>query len=103
MLPDVPVKVMVGAADGTSGAAVNLMVCGVPGARLRVAGVAVTPLGRPDTETATVPLKEFKELASTEIGTPDAPLMTVADTGAKLIEKSAVEAAPCIVRANVTE
>jgi hypothetical protein len=94
---------MVGMADGTSEAAVNVMVCGVPGTRLSVAGVAVTPLGSPDTETATIPPKEFKELASTEMGTPDPPLMTVADTGAKLKEKSAVEAALCIVRANVTE
>lgn len=88
MLPEVPVKVTVGEADGTFTAAASVTVCGVPGTRLRVAGVAVTPAGSPDTETPTVPLKAFSELASTEIWAPDAPLMIVADAGVALSEKS---------------
>jgi hypothetical protein len=67
MLPDTPVKVMVCAADGTSGAAASVMVCGVPGVRLSIAGVAAMSLGSPEIETATLPVKEFKELTNTEI------------------------------------
>ena len=88
MLPEVPVKVMVGAIDATLAIAASVMVRGLPGTRLSVAGVAVTPVGSPDTETATLPLKEFSEFASTEICAPDAPLTIVADAGVTLSEKS---------------
>jgi hypothetical protein len=88
MLPDVPVKVMVGAEDATLDAAESVMVCGVPGARLSVAGVAVTPVGSPEIETETMPLKEFIEFAVNEICAPDAPLMMVVEAGVALREKS---------------
>ena len=86
MLPDVPVKVMVGAVVRTLAPATSVMVCGVPGTRLTVAGVAVTPAGSPDTETETVPLNEFSEFASTEIGAPVPPLMMVVEVGVTLSE-----------------
>jgi hypothetical protein len=64
------------------------MVCGVPGTRLSIAGVAVTPDGSPNADTVTVPPKELSEFTSTEIWEPAAPLMTVADAGVTLKEKS---------------
>jgi len=82
------VNVMVGVADVILAAAESVIVCGVPGARLSVAGVAVTPAGSPETDTETVPLNEFKEFASTEIGAPAPPLVMVADAGVTLSEKS---------------
>jgi hypothetical protein len=103
MLADVPVKVIVGMADATSSAAASVMDCGVPGVRLSVAGEAVTPDGSPEIETTTVPLKEFREFASTEIGTPEAPLTIAADAGATVNEKSGAGAAPWTVSANVAE
>jgi hypothetical protein len=48
-------------------------------------------------------VKEFKELAMTEIGAPAAPLMIVADAGVTLNEKSGAGAAPWTVRVNVAE
>jgi hypothetical protein len=101
MVPNVPVKVTVGAAVATLVAAANVMICGVPGIRLSVAGEAVTPAGSPDTDTETVPLNEFIELASTEIGAPAPPLVIVADAGVTLSEKSG--GAVCIVSATATE
>jgi hypothetical protein len=103
MLPDVPVKVIVGVADTTLSAAASVMVCGVLGTRLSAAGVAVTPPGSPDTETATVLLKEFREFASTEVGTPDAPLVMVADGGVTPSEKSGARTVPWTVNATVAE
>jgi hypothetical protein len=43
-------------------AAVKVVVCEAPGPRERVDGLAVTPVGRADRETATVPAKEFRGL-----------------------------------------
>ena len=100
-MPNVPVKVIVGAAVATLVAAANVMVCGVPGIRLSVAGEAVTPDGSPDTETETVPPNEFSELASTEIGAPAPPLLIAADAGDTLSEKSG--GAACIVSATAAE
>jgi len=80
--------VMVGVADVTFAAAESVMVCGIPGARLSVAGAAVTPVGSPDTDTETALLNEFCELASTEIGAPAPPLVMVAEAGVTLSEKS---------------
>jgi hypothetical protein len=104
MLPDVPVNVMVGAEDATLDAAESVVVCGVPGARLSVAGVAVTPVGSPETETETMPLNEFMAFAVNEICAPGAPLTMVAEAGDALREKSAeAGGAVCIVSATVAE
>ena len=76
------------ALDATPAAAASMMVCGVPGTRLNVAGVAVTPVGSPDSETETAALNEFREFARTAICAPDAPLTIVAEAGVVLNEKS---------------
>ena len=88
MPPDDPVKVIAGADDVTLGPAANVMLCGVPGARLSVAGVAVTPVGSPDSDTATIPLNAFSAFATTEICAPGAPLVIVAEAGVTPSEKS---------------
>jgi hypothetical protein len=82
------VKVMVVVGDGTLAAAANVMICGVPGVRLSVAGEAVTPVGSPDSETETIPLNAFREFTSTKICAPAAPIMIVAEVGVTLSEKS---------------
>ena len=62
-LTEVPVNMIVELAEAAVGAAANVMACAAPGERVSVAGVAVTPFGRPVTVTATVPVKEFIGLA----------------------------------------
>ena len=61
--PEVPVRVMVGAADGVVIAAVNVVVAeGWAGVSVRVDGLAVTPVGSPPMATETEPLKELSDV-----------------------------------------
>ena len=53
---EVPAKVTVAFPTVAFAAAVRVMFCAVPGVRLSVDGLAVTPAGRPLTFTFTVPL-----------------------------------------------
>lgn len=46
-------------------AAVRVTFCETPGVSVRVAGLAVTPVGRPAMATETVPVKAFKAVALT--------------------------------------
>ena len=54
---EVPVKVTVALADAAFAAAVSVVFCGVPGVRLSVDGLAVTPEGSPLELTVIVPVK----------------------------------------------
>jgi hypothetical protein len=82
--PDVPTKVTVAgeAVLVAFAAAANVIVCGVPGCRDRVAGLAVTPAGSPLIATLIVPLKLFSaELVSvTCVLAPAASVALVGDT-----------------------
>jgi hypothetical protein len=66
-VPEVPWRVNVAEPLATLGAAVNVIVCGAPGTRLRLDGDAVTPAGKPARLPATGPLKPLKASAETLI------------------------------------
>jgi len=87
-MPEVPVKVRVALPMVAVGAAVMLMVCAVPGVRVKVAGFAATPEGRPVMETATVPVKELSALAVMLMDEPPAPATSVNEVGEAVREKS---------------
>ncbi len=70
------------------GEALRLTVCGAPGVRVSVAGVAVTPAGRPVTVTATVPAKPLTADASSVTGVPVVPSRMVWLAGDTASEKS---------------
>jgi hypothetical protein len=53
--------------------AVKVTFCATPGFKLSVDGLAVTPLGRPLSETLTVPVNPFSALAVTATLFPVAP------------------------------
>jgi len=55
--PDVPMRVIVLELAGTVGAAVSVMVWGAPGLRIKDAGFAVMPAGKPERAKATEALK----------------------------------------------
>ena len=63
--PEVPAKATELLEATVPEAAVNVMVCAVPGVRLSDVGFAVTPEGRPVREMATFPVKAFRALAVT--------------------------------------
>ena len=70
------------------GAAANVMLCAVPGERVRVDGVAVTPVGRPAMAMATVLVKEFSGFAMMLTGDPVAPAVMDSDVGDSVRVKS---------------
>lgn len=89
--PEVPVKVIVGAADAAVVAAVTVVeaeVCG--GASVSVDGLAVTPAGSPEIVTETVPAKEFIEVAVTVMALLVVPALRVREAGETASEKSGV-------------
>jgi hypothetical protein len=101
-LPETPVKVI----DAVAAAvldALRVTDCAVPGVKVRVAGLAVTPAGRPDMETATVPLNAFAAVASTLVLAPAAPADMVREAGERVREKFAAGAAVEMVTATVIE
>jgi hypothetical protein len=65
-VPDVPVRVTVLTAVATLALAVNVMFCAAPGETVRLAGLAVTPLGRPLTLSVTWPARPFVAVAVTD-------------------------------------
>ncbi len=67
------------------------MFCAVPGARVRVEGVAVTPAGRPVMATLTVPAKELIGLAVMLTGDPVAPAVMESEVGERARVKSGGE------------
>ena len=64
-VPEIPVNVMTLLPVAAVDAAVRVMFCEMPGVSDRVAGLAVTPVGRPLMATDTFPVKEFTAVART--------------------------------------
>jgi len=91
-VPEVPVKVMVAVAGVAVAAAVIVRFCAAPGVRVRVTGLAVTPVGRPVMATATEPVKLLMAVASTLTVWPAAPVVRESVVGATAREKSGVAA-----------
>lgn len=87
-LPDVPVNVTVALPAAAVDAADRVTFCAVPGVRVRVDGVAVTPAGRPVVATAMVPVKELIGFAVMLTGDPVAPAVMDSDVGARVNVKS---------------
>ena len=72
-LDDVPVNVMFPVALDAADAAARVIFCETPGVTLTDEGEAVTPEGRPDSETETDPLKELIAEAETVMSDPEPP------------------------------
>ena len=89
-LDDVPVKVMLPVALDAVGAAVRVIFCDAAGETLIEVGEAVTPEGRPETETEIDPLKELIAEAEMVMSDPDAPACRVTEVGEAESEKSGV-------------
>jgi hypothetical protein len=87
---------MVALPDAADDAAVSVTVCAVPGIRVKVAGLGVTPEGRPATVTLTVPVKPFCGAAFTLIVWPAPPAVRVTVAGVDVSEKSAVRTGPMV-------
>jgi hypothetical protein len=83
--------------------AVKVTLCAVPGVRFSVAGLAVTPAGRPLIATETVPVNEFSAVAVTLTWEPAAPGVSVSDAGDTASVKSGGGAGAEMVAATVTE
>ena len=63
--PEVPVNTTVPVVAAAEAPAAKLTVCGTPAESVSVAGVAVTPVGKPAREILTVPVKPFAATAAT--------------------------------------
>ena len=74
--PDTPLRVTVAFPIVAFDAAVSVMLCGVPGVRVRVVGLAVTPVGSPLIVTLIVPLKLLRAVAFIEMGWPGLPAVS---------------------------
>jgi hypothetical protein len=84
-------------------AAVRVTVWAVPGVKVSVAGLAVTPLGSPVMATATVLVKELTAVARTLTFEPVAPATRDTDAGETEREKSPAGATAVTVAATVVE
>jgi len=84
---DVPVKVTVALPDTAFDAAVNVVLCGVPGVSLSVDGLAVTPEGSPLGLTLMVPVKPLIAVALTARSC-DEPVVIERLLGESVREKS---------------
>jgi hypothetical protein len=88
--PDVPVRVMAALPAAAEEAAERVTVWAVPGVRVRVAGWAVTPLGRPAMVTATLEVKPFSGEAFTLMVWLGPPAVSATVAGVAEREKSGV-------------
>jgi len=88
-VPEVPVKVIVALPAAAVEAAVSVIFCAVPGAKVSVAGLVVTPVGSPLIATVTIPVKPLTGAAFTLICCPAPPATSVTDPGADVSVKSA--------------
>jgi hypothetical protein len=102
-LPEVPVKVTIAVAATAPAPAVSVVLCAVPGVKVSVAGLAITPVGSPVIVTPTVPLKEFNAVARTLTFEPVAPATIISDVGDTVNEKSGGGGAAETVSATVAE
>ena len=71
-----------------SAAAVSVMLCGVPGVRVRVDGETATPDGRGEIETLTELLNPFAAVAEIVVCWPEAPVVRARLVGFMAMEKS---------------
>ena len=74
-------------------AAENVMGCDVPGVRLSVDGVAVTPAGRAESEMLTVPVNPLAATAEIATCWPEVPVVSESVFGLAAREKLGVGAA----------
>jgi hypothetical protein len=88
-VPEVPVKVIVAFPATAVAVAVSVIFWAAPGVRFKVEGVTLTPVGRPEAATDTVPEKLLTAVAVTLIDTPAPPVVTVTVPGVAAREKSA--------------
>jgi hypothetical protein len=89
--PEVPVKVMVDAADGVVMGAVSVTVAeGCADVRVRLDGLAVTPEGSPEMATEMEPLKLFCGEEVTVMALLVAPALSEREVGDAVREKSGV-------------
>src|SRR5579872_1309667 len=88
-VPAVPVKATMPLAAVADAAAARLTVCAAPAAKFKVAGVAVTPAGKPASETWTVPAKPLAATAVTVIDCGAPPGVKLALVWLSFSEKSA--------------
>ena len=92
----VPAKVTVAFPTAAFAEALRVTLCAVPGVRLSVDGLAVTPAGNPLNLTFTVPLKPVLEAAFTETVLPAPPCVTVKLAGDKVRAKPRSAGAACV-------
>jgi len=90
--PDVPMRVIVLELAGTVGAAVSVMVWGAPGLRIKDAGFAVMPAGKPERATATEALKPLIPVVVAETCGLSTPAVRAPAAGVADSEKSATGA-----------
>lgn len=84
---------MLGEAEAAVVTAVRVVVAeGCAAVRVRVAGLAVTPEGRPEMFTETEPLKELSAVAVTVMGLLVVPALRDSEPGETAREKSGVAA-----------
>jgi hypothetical protein len=79
MEPEVPVNVTFALPAWALLPAVSVTLCGVPGLRESVEGVAVIPAGSPLRTIFVVPANPFKAVADTCTGWPAAPMVRLKD------------------------
>jgi hypothetical protein len=96
-----PVNVTADAPAAALEAAVNVRLCAVPGVSVGAEGLEVTPVGNPDRDKFTLPVKPFSALAITEADWPAPPAVKARLAGVTVSEKSDAGAAAVIVRAIV--
>lgn len=101
--PEVPVKVIVNVPTAAVEAAVRLSDAALPGVRVSVEGLTVTPVGRPESATATEPVNPLTAAAARLTDWPAAPAVSVRDVGLALKVKSAVVAAAETVSATAAD
>ena len=101
--PEVPEKVSVALPAAADELAVMVTFCGVPGVRLKVEGLAVTPAGSPLMLMATVPVNLLTALAVTLTVEPAAPAVRLRDAGETAKVKSGVAAAAAMVSVTLAE
>jgi hypothetical protein len=101
--PEVPVKVRVALPAAAVEAAVKVTFCAVPGIKVSIAGLAVTPAGNPLIATVTAPVKPFDGTALTLTTCPAPPATTEIAEGAADSEKSGIAAFAETVAATIAE
>jgi hypothetical protein len=89
--PEVPVKTKLALPGWALLPAVSVTLCGVPGVRESVAGLAVTPAGNPLSATLVVPVNPLIAVAVSCTGCPVPPAVRLRAAGVTASEKSGWE------------